>query len=350
MKKQFENIKGRLIPSDAVVEDLFVIIERGKAKKKQRNKLLIKRILPAAALVTVLFITMVFSPYIFSDIKGLPVINDKAAGPGSTESVMEFSDLTQFFRGYSGADCFLIVKVTDVQNIENEIGQFENEKIYDRFQLADIKILKTIYTQDDLDIKEIKQVKLPLRALPPLLGTETVSDLRKNGVYILPLNKIDEAYTIGWYYYALFEIDNWGRLHTHSWARELNQFDGKHYSHFVNKIKRITNDKMLMLAFSEHGIFMNQFLVEASVISDAYTKDEDIEIDGAGNEYNSISYYDIRITKNLSNEDFPEEITLKFKYHNDIKFNKESNYLILLYKNKEDGGIYLSGAFNILPP
>jgi hypothetical protein len=88
-------------------------------------------------------------------------------------------------------------------------------------------------------------------------GGTVTNALRKDGVYLLPLNRFDWDNRITWSAYGewdvLFEVDNNGRIWSHSQFEGFNRFDGKPAQELANAIVNLTSDSIFKYANGEFG-------------------------------------------------------------------------------------------------
>lgn len=176
------------------------------------------------------------------EVKGLPA-NDFKLSEIELNIAMDrvvFFDFLNIFEFKT--DNFVIVKVADTKPVPAAKTEI-NEK-----QKSTVKVLETIWGDP---VPE--EVIITQYLYGGCIGDEVTNLLRKGGVYLLPLVKDKGDYYLVGDLDVLFEIDDEGRIWSHSDYPDFNCYDGEDYQVVTNEIMRIAQDDTLMLATSDFG-------------------------------------------------------------------------------------------------
>ena len=354
--------------------------------KKLKRNIILKIILPAALCLTVALAGLFFCFYsknrktdykpdlshLSDEIKGLPVDNytlsDKNLGYEVSRAI--FTKLTDFFElGYwRNPENFLIIKVGDVKILEPE-NEFDSEIHFVR-----AKVLKNLYGNCNEDV-----IQIYTSELSKINEYKYQYSLRKNGVYILPLeklykhdgfdsvNKNIEHYDEYYYsnsgsYDVLFEIDDKGLVWSHSQHQGFSRFDGQDYTVLVNEINKVTQDEPFMLAYSNFGkAVIRSSLIEVEMTSGILDGNGD-EVMDKDKSRHSLLYCNARVVQNFSMIDMlmPENIKIEIKYNENnngwketgenISFENGERYLLFVRKERDSYKFEgLCGGAVILP-
>lgn len=315
----YRNIKSQLVPNESVLTELQKKIQGEQDKKRTSASFFIKRLAPIAiCLLLVLTGTFIFSSLnksdmqivdsasLSSDIKGLPVenflVSDKEVY-SSLDRAIIFKRLIDFFG--CQIEGFVIVKVTDTWLAEADHNQM--------ISYANAKVLQTVYGKDFPENIQLSS---------GLYGDCVEAKLmRVGGVYLLPIAKGNGYYDMG-AFDVLFEIDDTGRIYSHSDYEGFKQYDGKAYTIVTDEIKKMVENDDFTLAVSRIGSAVRDYkLAEVTVISDGVSQKDHGD---------PVILYQARVTQNLSNSELPTEITIRFSLGEQPFIVKGNSYLLLM--------------------
>lgn len=230
-----------------------------------------------------------------SEVQSDGVMNDR----------MVMTRLSDFFT-YSSVDMFVYVRVFDTKQWVDKEEGYNTLK-----QTSSVYILSDVWSKNP-DIP--KTVTISQSLYGGCVGDEKTNMLRNGGVYLLPLTKWEED--ANWYVYGdldvLFEVDNTGKVWSHSQFNGLNCYDGNQVSVLSEDIMAMTSNENFATAITSFGriVRYGSVLVEAKVLSGDKTKDKwgndyyeytlseinllstaaDMDIEISGNENHVISY------------------------------------------------------------
>ncbi len=256
------------------------------------------------------------------EIKGLPVTNFKMSEI-ELNTEMDRNVFFNFLNFYEyETDSFVIVKVADTQPVP-AAGSDISER-----QTSTVKVLETVWGDALPEAINITQY-----LYGGCTGDEATNLLRKDGVYLLPLVKDRGEYYLSGDLDVLFEIDDEGRIWSHSDYPDFNRYDGEDYQAVTNEIMRIAQDDTLMLATSSFGMAMRGWqLLEVTIISD---REEE------KNEYGYAEViYTARVESTLSGDEPGTEISLRSDANEDLPLSNGERYL--LFADNYDGKHYIS--------
>lgn len=172
-----------------------------------------------------------------SSIRGLPVENFNLAdvqNGGVSMDRMVFPDFGSLFQW--GVDSIAFVKVESTQTVKGSDGSS-----FDR-QISNVRILKSVYGDCKSDTLQISQSVIQDHFC---LGTTNL--LREGAVYLLPLKQSDDDWYVIGDMDVLFEVDDKGRVWSHSAYEDFNQYDGQDVDRFIGELQTlISNDDFLL--------------------------------------------------------------------------------------------------------
>ena len=239
-----------------------------------------KRLIPVVAcLVVVLAVVIVFPHFENNDItapgtnpnqmnpppadlsmsmRGLPVENFSLANVESGGAMMDrmvFNNFGSLFEW--GTDYFAVVKVYDTKTTKSrESYAFDT-------QISDAAVLQNIYGERDAATIQIPQ---PIIKDHFCLGTTNL--LRKGGVYLLPLKQSDGKWYVMGDMDVLFEIDDNGKVWSHSDFEDFNRYNGKSIESLINELQNMFSDDDFMLANSPFsGVLRGWTLADIKITS-----------------------------------------------------------------------------------
>ncbi len=247
------------------------------------------------------------------EIKGIPVKNFKLS---EIEGLMEadrvaFLNLLDFFE--YDTDSFVIVKVADTHQETATSSEISDK------QISTVKVLETLWGDEVPEAIPITQY-----LYGGCTGDEATNLMRKDGVYLLPLAEYSGEYYLVGDLDVLFEVDDKGRIWSHSDYSDFSRFDGEDYQVVTDEVLRITQDDTLMLATSELGMALQgwQQLLEVTIQSD---KAEET------NEYGyTEAVYRARVEKILNGAEPETEVILRSNSNEDLPLNKGERYLLFV--------------------
>lgn len=185
---------------------------------------------------------------------------------------MVYSKLSDFF-SYSAPQMFAFVRVTGTELWEDKNPGYGVGGVWK--QTSSLRILSVLWSRYD-GIPET--LSLSQNLYGGCTGEEKNNLLRECGVYLLPLGYWQEENT--WYVIGdldvQFEIDDRGRVWTHSPHEDFNRFDGEDASALAEAIAVLTSDENLPAVITSFGQIARHWgvLVEATVMSASHTKDQ----------------------------------------------------------------------------
>jgi hypothetical protein len=246
------------------------------------------------------------------EIKGLPVNNFRL----SEMELLVAMDRIAFFNFLDlfkyGTDSFVIVKVAGTQQ-EGPSSSETRDK-----QISAVKVLETLWGDTVPETINLTQY-----LYGGCTGEEATNLLRKDGVYLLPLSEYGGGYYIYGDLDVLFEIDDTGRIWSHSDYSDFNRFDGEDYHAVTVELQRIIQDETLMLAASEFGMaFSGRQLLEVTILSDRSEEK---------NEYGYAEVvYTAHVEKTLSGGEPGTEITVRSYADEKLSLNRGERYLFFV--------------------
>ena len=184
-------------------------------------------------------------------ITGLPVyLSNVADWPGRPMSdhtaVRQLSEFFTYPINYSCArvNLFAFVKILETEPLTiRTVSDREDGPQLIR-QDSTAQVLSAVWSSD-VEVPEtftLTQETFSRRGI-----VEDPSFVRKGGVYLLPLINVrfwgDYLWVVRAPYNVLFEVDDKGRIWSHSPHQSFNRFDGENYSVIVDAILDITSDE-----------------------------------------------------------------------------------------------------------
>ncbi len=257
-----------------------------------------------------------------NEIKGLPVKNFKLTDLklDMTADRMVFCRFTDFFEYHEHS--FVIVKVAKTKVVQAN-GSDAGDK-----QVSTVKTLKTV-----LGEKLPATLNLTQYLYGGCTGDEVTNLLREGGVYLLPIVKHEGEYYLGGDLDVLFEIDNQGKIWSHSDYTDFNRYDGKDYQVVTNHIISMSQEDNLKLATSSFGrALRDSQLLEVTVIADPKRK----KVEYGGTE----SIYTTHVERVLSGEQPKDELLIGTDNDEMALLKKGERYLLFVYTYK--GKLYMN--------
>ena len=203
----------------------------------------------------------------------------------------------------------------------------DKERYNQEMQTSVVHILRTVWSETEMpETLSVNQYKYG-----GCCANEKTNLLRKGGVYLLPLVYWEE--TNAWYVVftedVLFEVDDRGRIWSHSVVEGFNRFDGQEASAVADAITFFTEDENFSVAMSAFGKAYARWdvLAETTVLSVGPSANEKA--------FGQIEYQ-IRLDSILSHPHknmygwevySGEEITL-FPYKSSVDFEPGGRYLL----------------------
>jgi len=184
---------------------------------------------------------------------GLPVDNFNL-DEIEDDSLMDrigYSKLSDFFAHYHSVPIsFVFVHVTDTEQSEEKISPYSVSTML--LQTSSLQILSTVWSQKS-DMPE--NITLVQTLFGGCMLDEKTNMLRKDGVYLLPLfyNEKNDVYHIAGDLDVLFEIDENGRVWSHSPFAGFNRFDGLDARKLIEYINVYTSDENFHAAITRFG-------------------------------------------------------------------------------------------------
>lgn len=254
-----------------------------KATEKRavkQHSVMVKRFIPAAACLAILLVISIVSPHIINGdftpnttsgdknnptvelaMRGLPVENFNLADLEINNLTMKRIVLTSFGDILKWATCFAVVKVNDIQSIKaNGFNSFGT-------QVSNLTVLQGVYGCGDFS--EPFHIKISQSIIKNHFCLGTTNLLRKDGVYLLPLKKTDDQWYIIGAMDVLFEIDDKGKVWSHSDFEDFNRHDGKSIDAFIKDLSNMFSDEDFMLANSPFAATLRgQILADITINSE----------------------------------------------------------------------------------
>ena len=278
-----------------------------------------------------------------SEMCGLPVDNFNLADVenGGTMSRIGFLSFGTLFR--YGINCFAVVKVTGIQTLEaeyitehmNKYGEeFDMEReVTPKRQISDVNVLLNIYGECEMETLQITQYVYEDHFC---LGTTNL--LREGGAYLLPLRQTEGEWYLMGDMDVLFEIDDVGRVWSHSDFEDFNRYDGEDIEILVGELMNMIQNDDFMLANSPFSNTLRSWTLADITIRDK----SDIKTD----ENTGFSYISLSFTLNeiLSDPNHSDSAPLgdsgNIKVYADesdkINLLPENRYLLCLDRFRDD--------------
>ena len=325
-------------------------IRQATEKRTAKHSPWAKRLVPVAVCLGVLLAAVIAFPHFNNNItapevpsnethnnetdstvdsvmRGLPTENFNLAdveNGGAMMSRIGFINFGFLFR--YGTDCFAVVKVSDTRTTNEEQ------------QVSDVMILQKIYGACEADTVQITQ---HIYKNHFCLGTTNL--LRKGGLYLLPLSQGENEWYVMGDMDVLFEIDDTGKVWSHSDFEDFNRYDGTSIETLIEELQTMFSDDDFMLANSPFGNVLRNWTLADIAVSEK--SGEKIDKDG-------FAYFSYGFTVNeiLSDPDHsyaaPLQETGSIKVYADeadtIKLLPKGRYLICL--DRYEGEIYVNAG------
>ncbi len=206
----------------------------------------------------------------YSTIRGLPVENFTLSDIGQESEVMDrigFQTFSSFFK--YGTTNLAVIEVTDTNTVKNDI---EDDFNFLGNQISDIRVLQNVYGDN---LPETLQLSQSVIKDHFCLGTTNL--LRKGGVYLLPLVQSDNMWYINGDMDVLFEVDDLGKVWSHSDFDDFSQHDGQDIDAFISQLQDLTSDQDFLLANSTFAVTLENWTLaditvteKSDILSDEY--------------------------------------------------------------------------------
>ena len=197
---------------------------------------------------------------------GLPVDNFNLAGLHNNTGVLMdrilLAKLSDFF-SLRGPDMFAFVRVTGTT-----VWRDTNFPVFSKGQSSALQVLEVLWHREG-------ETPVALNARQSLFGGccagENTNLLREGGVYLLPLAYWAEEDS--WHVYGdwdvLFELDDRGRVWSHSSFEGFSRFDGQDASVLAEAVTLLTADENFPAAATLFGLIVRNWgvLAEVTVLS-----------------------------------------------------------------------------------
>jgi hypothetical protein len=178
--------------------------------------------------------------------------------------------------------------------------------------------------------------------------------LREGGVYVLPLWKNysdgEAVFGIDGGLDVLFEIDDFGRVFSHSEFANFRHFDGLPYGELVREIERLWLDEELLLAVSDRGGYLREFAVIEAAIPPEYTHSSFYS--------EGVRYYEASVVRSFGTVQVPDRLRLMIIEYSRplfcengedlLLFESHERHLITLHDESENGGYWFQNAHALI--
>ncbi len=256
------------------------------------------------------------------EIKGLSVKDFKLSDI-TQNMMMDRIAFIQFLNFFEyNTDSFVIVKVADTKAVPASSSDMSDR------QSSTVKVLETIWGEAAPEVITITQ-----HLYGGCFGDEATNLLRIGGVYLLPLDKYKGEYYLNGDLDVLFEIDDQGKIWSHSDYADFNRYDGGDYKEVTKEIIRISRDDALMLATSGFGMALRGWqLLEVTILTDSIQEKDEYGY--------SETVYSARVESTLSGEEPESEIDLRFSGEGEVLLKESEQYL--LFVDNYEGKHYMN--------
>ena len=306
----------------------------------------VKRLMPITACLTVVLVVSIVAQHVTNNntitpgtpsdgthhppievsMRGLPVDHFSLANVEANAAVTNRLVFENFGAILGPEAIFAVVKVYDVEIIGSlSFGT----------QISNAVVLKMVYSREDFAEPLYIKIKQSIIKNHFCLGTTNL--LRNGGVYLLPLSHDDDAWHIMGDMDVLFEIDEAGKVWSHSSFEDFKQYDGKSIESFIEDLQNMFSDEEFMLANSPFAVTLRGWTLADITI----TSKNEGEIDQHGYEYISYSFVVHEVLSVPKHDDCaPLEETGHIEVHmneaSTISLLQGSRYLIFLDKHKDE--------------
>lgn len=189
------------------------------------------------------------SDAMIASIRGLAVepyqLSNKNDNPLVDRSVAR--KLSDFFSRSLPPDAFAFIRVIETNQYVDKTNHYRPY-----YQESDVEVILTIWSTPSSLPKELEIVQSLNSGFS--LDDKTIL-LRKNGVYLLPLIKDEkeEKWHICFDLDVLFEVDNEGKIWSHSQSEKLCYYDGKEAGELADEISSMTSNENFLSAITDFG-------------------------------------------------------------------------------------------------
>jgi len=309
------------------------LLERVQLAPAARNKTRVRRL--AAAVSVLILLGGGTLAVVSGEIKGLPVENFQLSEIQLEVSMGRnpYTTFSELFRllGLFGAKGVVLVKITDTQ----QLPPYDGEEGWAKGrQLSQGKVLQTLHGEDLPRTIPIEQriYRAGVIACPDVSGQLL---LRKGGIYLLPLvnfygmfESAQDAWLIPSELDVMLEIDDDGRVFSHSEYPDFKRFDGQPYRELREAVLTITQDAQRMLAYSRLGAALrgSGTLAQTEIVSNEGTQQ---------NEDGTMQWevYQVRVTRQADGGALPE--TFRLRVYSDVGATQRKDKIL------REGGVYL---------
>jgi hypothetical protein len=209
------------------------------------------------------------TPYDLSNtsIIGLPVENFNLAelhnSGGEAASRIGFVRMSDFFS--FSKPYFAFVRVIETEEWTDKSSFTQSQK-----QTSTVQILSTLWSETELpEIMSVTQSKYG-----GCCAGEETNLIRDGGVYLLPMIYWEngDTWIVSGDLDVLFEVDDQGRIWSHSQHEGFNQFDGLEASIVVDVLTAMTADENFSAVITRFGYIANSWgvLAEVTVMGTAH--------------------------------------------------------------------------------
>ncbi len=256
------------------------------------------------------------------EVKGLSV-KDFKLSEISQNMIMDRIAFIQFLNFFEyNTDSFVIVKVATTKAVPASPSDMSGK------QSSTVKILETVWGEAVPEVINLTQY-----LYGGCVGDKATNLLRIGGVYLLPLEKYNGEYYLNGDLDVLFEIDDQGKIWSHSDYADFNRYDGEDYQEVTKEITRISQDEALMLATSSFGMALRDWqLLEVTVLTDSVQEKDEYGY--------SEAVYSARVESTLSGEEPERELDLRYSGKGDALLKKGERYL--LFVDNYEGKHYIN--------
>ena len=203
-------------------------------------------------------------------LSGLPVDNFSLAeiDSGIAADRMVFRQFSDFF-AISLQQTFAFVRVVETEQWIKENPFYSNGVLV---QTSTLHIISVLWSDSNVP----ETITLSQSLVGGCTGDEKNNLLRKDGVYLLPMNywQPDDMWNIIGTLDVLFEVDNEGRIWSHSQYEDFNRFDGQAANAPADIIVAMLTDESYAAASTLFGQIVRNWgvLAEITVLGTAATE------------------------------------------------------------------------------
>lgn len=187
-------------------------------------------------------------PIVDTSLNGLAVENFKLSDiqTGETDR-LQARKLSDFFLDPFVPDMLVYVRVLDTEQWEDKTDRYTTLK-----QMSSARVIEKVWCKYE-DIPENIVIEQSLNG--GCMGDEKTNMVRKGGVYLLPLKKdgANEKWHVIFDLDVLFEVDNEGRIWSHSPFEKFRLYDGKDTEVLSEDMAAMTSDANFSSAITPLG-------------------------------------------------------------------------------------------------